>query len=246
MTQQLQQTDFAVEISGVRVAYGDVIALDGVNLELTHGRVHGLVGMNGSGKSTLFKSLMGMVRLTAGTVQINGLTPEIARSAGVVSYMPQSENVDWDFPVRVRDVVMMGRYGLMNRFRRVRPVDRAAVADALEQVQLTAFADRQIGKLSGGQRKRAFLARAIAQQASLLLLDEPFAGVDKPSEQTIIELLRDLALQGRTIMVSTHDLEGLPTLADDVVLLHQRVLAHGSPAEVLRPAVLGLAFGAIR
>jgi len=234
----------AIELRDVGVAYGDVIALDGVDLSLEAGLVHGLVGMNGSGKSTLFKALMGRVRLTGGQVRLAGLSPDAARAAGVVSYMPQAENVDWDFPVSVREVVMMGRYGRQDRMRRVRAVDRAAVADALAEVELTQLADRQIGRLSGGQKKRAFLARAMAQEAEILLLDEPFAGVDRPSEDTIVRLLRRLAAQGRTLVVSTHDLAGLPQLADDVVLLQQRVIAHGSPEEVLRPETLGLAFGA--
>lgn len=233
----------AIAVAGLRVSYGEVHALTGVDITLDKGLVHGLVGMNGSGKSTLFKSLMGRVRPNSGTVLLSGLSPDGARAAGIVSYMPQAENVDWDFPVSVRDVVMMGRYGRMNRSRMVRKADREAVARALAEVELTDLADRQIGRLSGGQKKRAFLARAMAQEASILLLDEPFAGVDKPSEETIISLLRRLAADGRTIVVSTHDLAGLPTLADDVVLLHQRVIAHGPPSEVLRPEVLGLAFG---
>ncbi|RIJ70159.1 metal ABC transporter ATP-binding protein [Nakamurella silvestris] len=240
----MPSTDPAISLTGVTVAYGEVLALDGVDLTLGAGLVHGLVGMNGSGKSTLFKALMGRVRLTGGEVRLAGVTSDAARAAGLVSYMPQAENVDWDFPVSVREVVMMGRFGHQDRMRRIRAADRAAVADALAEVELTHLADRQIGRLSGGQKKRAFLARAMAQEAQILLLDEPFAGVDRPSEDTIIRLLRSLAAQGRTLVVSTHDLAGLPNLADDVVLLQQRVIAHGTPEDVLRPETLGLAFGA--
>jgi manganese transport system ATP-binding protein len=236
----------AVLVEDVTVHYGAVHALDRASLALAPGRVCGLVGMNGSGKSTLFKTVMGLVRPDSGRVEINGLSPQQARRRGVVGYVPQSEDVDWAFPVSVRDVVMMGRYGRQNLVRRATAADRAAVDEALERVELTALADRQIGALSGGQRKRAFVARGIAQQASVLLLDEPFAGVDKRSEATISRLLRELAADPqapRTVLVSTHDLHGLPQLCDEAVLLMRRVLMHGPPETVLRPEPLALAFG---
>lgn len=232
-----------VEVRGLTVRYDAVVALDGVDLTLHPGRVTGLLGMNGSGKSTLFGSIMGSVRPSAGSIRLFGGQPAAARRANLVSYVPQSEAVDWDFPVSVSDVVMMGRYGLQGFARRVRAVDRAAVADALERVGLTESADRQIGELSGGQRKRVFVARGIAQEASLLLLDEPFAGVDKGSERTIVALLRALAEEGRGILISTHDLAGVPELCDEVVLLQNRVLFQGTPAEALTAENLALAFG---
>lgn len=233
----------ALELDSVTVKYDDVTALESVSLAVQPGRVCGLVGMNGSGKSTLFKSLMGLVKPAAGTVRLSGLAPAKARRSGLVAYVPQSEDVDWTFPLSVQDVVMMGRYGQMGPTRRPRTADRATVAEALERVELTELADRQIGRLSGGQKKRAFVARGIAQGASVLLLDEPFAGVDKRSEATITALLRELAADGRTILVSTHDLHALPQLADEAVLLMRRVLAHGAPQEVLRPEQLARAFG---
>ncbi|MBD7994618.1 metal ABC transporter ATP-binding protein [Arthrobacter sp. Sa2CUA1] len=233
----------ALELEAVTVRYDDVTALDGVSLTVEPGRVCGLVGMNGSGKSTLFKALMGLLKPAAGEVRIAGLPPAKARKAGLVAYVPQSEDVDWSFPLSVRDVVMTGRYGHMGPSRRPRPADRDAVRDALARVELQDLADRQIGRLSGGQKKRAFVARGIAQGASVLLLDEPFAGVDKRSEATITALLRQLAAEGRTILVSTHDLHALPQLADEAVLLLHRVLAHGTPEEVLQPAQLARAFG---
>ena len=159
-----------------------------------------------------------------------------------MGYVPQADAVDWAFPVRVQDVVLMGRYGRMGARRVPRPADRAAVAAALDRVGLAELAGRQIGALSGGQRKRAFLARAIAQDAELLLLDEPFAGVDKGTEESITALLHGLRDEGRTIVVSTHDLAGVAELCDEVVLLHQRVLAHGTPREVLAPEVLAGTF----
>ena len=233
----------ALELDSVTVKYDDVTALESVSLAVQPGRVCGLVGMNGSGKSTLFKSLMGLVKPAAGTVRLSGLAPAKARRSGLVAYVPQSEDVDWTFPLSVQDVVMMGRYGQMGPARRPRTADRAAVAEALARVELTDLADRQIGRLSGGQKKRAFVARGIAQGASVLLLDEPFAGVDKRSEATITALLRELATDGRTILISTHDLHALPQLADEAVLLMRRVLAHGAPQEVLRPEQLARAFG---
>lgn len=233
----------AVAVEGLVVRYGGAPALDGVDLRLPPGRVHGLIGMNGSGKSTLFKAVMGLVRPDAGVVTLFGGTPEAARRTGRVAYAPQSEAVDWAFPVTVREVVAMGRYGRLGPRRRLGPEDRAAVDAALERVELTALADRQIGALSGGQRKRAFVARGLAQGAELLLLDEPFAGVDKRSEATITALLRSLAAEGRTVLVSTHDLVAVPALCDDVALLNRRIVAQGPPDETLRPEPLGLAFG---
>lgn len=233
----------AIQAEGVTVRYGSLLALDDVSLRVGHGRVCGLIGMNGSGKSTLFKSIMGMVRLDHGRVLVEGATPEMLRKQGRLAYVPQSEEVDWAFPVSVREVVMMGRYGRQGFTRRARGIDREAVAEAIERVGLTNYADRQIGQLSGGQKKRAFVARGIAQDARILLLDEPFAGVDKKSEATIVRLLKELAAEGRTVLVSTHDLHALPTLADEAILLMRRVLLHGAVAEVLEPKNLAMAFG---
>lgn len=232
-----------LRIDDLTVRYGEITALDGASLTVRPGAVTGLIGMNGSGKSTLFRAVMGELTAQSGTVTIAGRSPREARRAGIVSFMPQSETIDWSFPVSVADVVMMGRYGRLGIARRPGATDRAAVADALERVGLSELAERQIGRLSGGQRKRAFLARAIAQDAELLLLDEPFAGVDQASESLIVELLRTLANGGRTVLVSTHDLGALPRLADDAALLRQRVLFHGPAAEALRPERLAAAFG---
>lgn len=233
----------AIEVTRATVRYGDVLALDDVSLTVEAGRVTGLIGMNGSGKSTLFKTILGLVRPASGAVTIDGAGPASARKRGLVGYVPQSEDVDWTFPVSVRDVVMMGRYGRQGVLRRARSADRDAVDEALERVELSELADRQIGQLSGGQRKRAFVARGIAQGAGILLLDEPFAGVDKRSETTIVRLLRELAAAGDTVLVSTHDLHALPSLADEAVLLLRRVLFHGSVIEALEPANLSRAFG---
>lgn len=233
----------AIEVAGATVRYGDVLALDDVSLSVEAGRVTGLIGMNGSGKSTLFKTILGLVHPASGTVRIDGGDPAAARKRGRIGYVPQSEDVDWAFPISVRDVVMMGRYGGQGFLRRPRPADQDAVAEALDRVELSDLADRQIGALSGGQRKRAFVARGIAQGAGILLLDEPFAGVDKRSEATIVRLLRELAAAGSTVLVSTHDLHALPDLADEAVLLLRTVLFHGPVGEALDPAQLGRVFG---
>ncbi|WP_150308909.1 metal ABC transporter ATP-binding protein [Planctomonas psychrotolerans] len=236
--------DPILSVSGVTVRYGTVQALRDVSLDLTAGRILGLLGVNGSGKSSLFGAIMGTVVVDAGRVRLFGGSSAAARKRNLVTYVPQSENVDWDFPLSVREVVLMGRYGMLGFTRRPRRIDRVAVADALDRVGLAELADRQIGELSGGQRKRVFLARGIAQGAGLLLLDEPFAGVDKASERTIVDLLRALRDEGCGILVSTHDLAGVPELCDEVLLLQNRVLFRGAPHEALTPERLSLAFGA--
>ena len=233
----------AISVEGVTVRYGEVEALREASVAIAPGRACGLVGMNGSGKSTLFKAIMGLVKPATGTVTINGTHLAAARKAQVVAYVPQSEEVDWQFPITVREVVMTGRYGHMRLTRRPRRRDEAAVDEALERTHLTRFADRQIGQLSGGQKKRAFVARGIAQGASIMLLDEPFAGVDKQSEATITALLRELVADGATLFVSTHDFAALPALADESVLLQKRVLMHAPTEDVLRPENLARAFG---
>ncbi len=232
-----------IEVARLSVAYGQVRALEDVNVALAPGRICALIGVNGSGKSTLFKALMGLVVPDAGDVSLFGLPTGEARRRQLVAYMPQTEDVDWTFPVSVADVVAMGLYGRLGITRRLRGVDRAAVDDALERVGLSDLRRRQIGQLSGGQRKRVFIARSIAQDARLLLLDEPFAGVDRTSEHTMIRLLKTLRDEGRSVLVSTHDLAGAPALSDEAILLHGSVLAHGDPADVLTPANLALAFG---
>lgn len=233
----------AIDVNNATVHYGPVLALDSASLQLHRGTVCALIGMNGSGKSTLFKTIMGLIKPDTGTVKVNGLDPQLARKRAAIGYVPQNEAVDWDFPISVREVVMTGRYGTMGLLRRARKSDHAAVDAALERVGLTSYADRQIGQLSGGQKKRTFVARCIAQEANIMLLDEPFAGVDKRSEGTITDLLREIAAEDGSVLVSTHDLHALPTLADEAVLLMTRVLMQGDPQEVLQPENLAMAFG---
>lgn len=232
-----------VAVTDLTVQYGAVVALRDVNLTLAGSRVCGLVGLNGSGKSTLFKSLVGLVRPQHGQILLLGEPPERARRRGTVAYVAQADEVDQTFPLSVADVVVTGRYAHLGPMRRPRLRDRELVAAALARVELTQLADRPIGQLSGGQRKRVFIARALVQQAPLLLLDEPFAGVDRRSEQLIIDVLRELAAAGVTSLVATHDLNHLDTLCDEVVLLQQRVLVHDRPEVVLQPDQLARAFG---
>lgn len=233
----------AIEVTDATVRYGDVLALDGVSLSVAPGRVCGLLGTNGSGKSTLFKTVLGLVPTDGGRVRILGRTGAAARRRGLVGYVPQSEQVDWAFPVRVRDVVMMGRYGRMGQRRRPRPADREAVEHALDRTHLGDLADRQIGALSGGQRKRVFLARALAQRGGIMLLDEPFTGVDIRTERAIVALLQALRDEGHVILVSTHNLASVPGFCDHAVLVNRRLVAFGPVAEVFTPANLSLAFG---
>ncbi|GAB2756143.1 metal ABC transporter ATP-binding protein [Salinifilum aidingensis] len=233
----------AVDTRGLTVRYGETLALDDVSLRVGDGRVCGLLGTNGSGKSTLFKALLGLVPAERGQVRLLDRPQRRARANASIAYVPQSEAVDWRFPVTVRDVVLMGRYAHMGPLRRPRRADRAAAHDALERVGLAELAARPIGQLSGGQRKRTFVARGIAQGAQLLLLDEPFAGVDRSSQATITELLHALRGEGRTVLVSTHDIAGVGELCDEAVLLYRGVLAHGPVQDVVAPDVLARAFG---
>ena len=183
-------------------------ALRDASFSTPTGSITALVGVNGSGKSTLFKAIMGFLKPSQGSVTVLGQSVQVAIRQNLVAYVPQNEEVDWNFPVLVRDVVMMGRYGHMGFLRRPGPRDHEAVAQALARVQMDALQQRQIGELSGGQKKRVFLARALAQDARVILLDEPFTGVDVNTEDAIIELLKALRDEGRVILVSTHNLGG--------------------------------------
>ena len=201
--------------------------------------------MNGAGKSTLFKALTGFVRPSRGRIRINGQRIGMAQRHQMVAYVPQSESIDSQFPVSVWDVVMMGRYGSMNPLRIPRSSDRVAVRDALERVDLLAQRSRPLGTLSGGQRKRAFLARAIAQRADVLLLDEPFNGVDVRTEKVMAQLFMQFREEGRTILISTHDLSHVRDFCDLVVLINKTVLAYGETSEVFTPENLALTFGGL-
>ncbi|WP_456268959.1 manganese/iron ABC transporter ATP-binding protein [Kushneria sp. AK178] len=220
-------------------------ALRDATFDTPTGTITALVGVNGSGKSTLFKALMGFVRLARGDIRILGLPVNTALKRHLVAYVPQSEEVDWNFPVLVEDVVMMGRYGHMGILRRPRRQDHEAVDAALSRVNMSEFRKRQIGELSGGQRKRIFLARALAQDSRVILLDEPFTGVDIKTEEQIIALLRELRDEGRVMLVSTHNLGSVPEFCDRTVLIKGTVLASGPTEDVFTRTHLEQAFGGV-
>ena len=233
-------------VEGVSVIYPNGHqALNNASFRLGAGTICALVGVNGSGKSTLFKSIMGFVNPTAGTVRINGMPVRQSLKQHAVAYVPQAEEVDWQFPVSVSDVVMMGRYGAMNFLRIPRAVDRHKVEESLKRVSMWEFRDRQIGELSGGQKKRVFLARALAQGGRVILLDEPFTGVDVKTEDAIIALLHELRESGCIIFVSTHNLGSVPEFCDQVVLINRTVLAYGATADVFTAQNLAKAFGGV-
>lgn len=236
----------SLAVRNITVTYANgTTAVRNASFELHSGTICGLVGVNGSGKSTLFKAIMGFVTPRQGDVRICGLSMREAMRANIVAYVPQSEEVDWNFPVLVEDVVMMGRYGHMGFLRIPSKVDRAKVAEALERVGMSALRKRQIGELSGGQRKRVFLARALAQAGQLILLDEPFTGVDVKTETEIIDLMRELRQQGQVMLVSTHNLGSVPDFCDQVVLINRTILAAGPTASVFTQANLERAFGGV-
>ena len=234
-----------IEAEQLCVDYNGTVALYDASLKLPAGCICGLVGMNGAGKSTLFKALTGFVRPSRGRIRINGQRIGMAQRHQMVAYVPQSDSIDSQFPVSVWDVVMMGRYGSMNPLRIPRSSDRVAVRDALERVDLLAQRSRPLGTLSGGQRKRAFLARAIAQRADVLLLDEPFNGVDVRTEKVMAQLFMQFREEGRTILISTHDLSHVRDFCDLVVLINKTVLAYGETSEVFTPENLALTFGGL-
>lgn len=232
-------------VDQVTVAYNNGhVALHNASFTLGQGTICALVGVNGSGKSTLFKAIMGFVKPARGSVAIAGQSVRKAHKKSIVAYVPQSEDVDWSFPVTVRDVVLMGRYGHMNFLRMPRKRDHQLVMESLQRVEMADFAHRQIGELSGGQKKRVFLARALAQQGRIILLDEPFTGVDVKTEAAIIQLMRQLRDQGHIILVSTHNLGSVPDFCDQVVLINRTVLAFGRTEDTFTQENLARAFGA--
>lgn len=235
-----------IEARDVTVTYRNGhTALRNASFEIPRGTVTALVGVNGAGKSTLFKAIMGFVPVAKGDIRLLGLDVKQALKRNLVAYVPQSEEVDWSFPVLVEDVVMMGRYGHMGFLRRPRQADREAVDAALRRVNMQDYRHRQIGELSGGQKKRVFLARALAQDGQVILLDEPFTGVDVKTEEQIIELLRELRDEGRVMLVSTHNLGTVPEFCDRTVLVKGTVLGYGPTETTFTRENLEAAFGGV-
>ncbi|CDZ69932.1 manganese/iron ABC transporter ATP-binding protein [Neorhizobium galegae] len=235
-----------IMVDGATVTYRNGhTALRDASFRIPQGTITALVGVNGSGKSTLFKAIMGFVRLAKGDIRVLGMSVKEALRKNLVAYVPQSEDVDWDFPVLVEDVVMMGRYGHMGMMRIPKAADHEAVATALARVSMSEFRKRQIGELSGGQKKRIFLARALAQDGRVIMLDEPFTGVDVKTEDQIITLLRELRDEGRVMLVSTHNLGSVPEFCDRTILIKGTVLAYGPTVETFTQENLEKTFGGV-
>lgn len=235
-----------LEVKDITVTYKNGhTAIYDTSFTLPTGSITALVGVNGSGKSTLFKSIMGFVSLAKGSVDVLGMSAQKALKKNQVAYVPQSEDIDWNFPVLVKDVVMMGRYGHMGMLRLASEQDHQKVDLALARVGMKAFKGRQIGELSGGQKKRVFLARALAQESRVILLDEPFTGVDVQTEEQIMELLQEMRAAGNIILVSTHNLGSVPAFCDRAVLINRTVLASGTTSKVFTQENLQMAFGGV-
>jgi manganese/zinc/iron transport system ATP- binding protein len=231
----------ALELHDLSVSYQKKPVLYGVDLSIPEGSLVGLIGPNGAGKSTLIKAVMGLLPLDGGWVKVFGQPFKEAKQR--VGYVPQRESVDWDFPVNVMDVVLMGRYGKLGLFKRPGKADRDKAREALDKVAMLPFANRQISNLSGGQQQRVFLARALAQESDFYLMDEPFAGVDAATESAIIALLQELKSRGRTIVVVHHDLTTAREYFDRLVLLNMRVVATGPTDDVFTVDLLQKTYG---
>jgi len=218
-------------------------ALRHASFVIPPGTITALVGVNGAGKSTLFKAIMGFVPVASGEIRVLGMSVKQALKQNLVAYVPQAEEVDWNFPVLVEDVVMMGRYGHMNFLRIPSKRDHQLVDEALARVGMGDYRKRQIGELSGGQRKRVFLARALAQEGQVILLDEPFTGVDVTTEEQIIGLMKDLRAEGRVMLVSTHNLGSVPDFCDRTIFVKGTVIASGKTEDTFTEDNLKTAFG---
>ncbi len=231
----------ALAISGLTVAYGEKPAVFSVDMSVQQGTMTAIVGPNGAGKSTLLKAVLGLVKPLSGDVSLFGLP--LSRVRDRLAYVPQRASVDWDFPARVIDVVLMGMYRELGLLRRIKPDHLARARSCLARVGMEDFATRQIGQLSGGQQQRVFLARALAQAADLYLLDEPFAGVDAATEKAIIDVLKSLQDEGRSILAVHHDLSTVRAYFDHMFLINTRVIAAGTVADVFTNANLQRAYG---
>ena len=223
----------AIEIRNLTVAYGENIALENLNLDIEAGSLMALVGPNGAGKSTLIKTILKFLKQITGEIKINGKT---------LAYVPQRNSVDWDFPTTLFDVVEMGCYGRVGLFKRVSKEEKQKVLKAIEQVGMLDFKDRQISELSGGQQQRAFIARALVQEADIYLMDEPFQGVDSTTEKSIVDILKKLKSEGKTILVVHHDLQTVPTYFESVTFINKSVIASGKIKEVFTQENIDMAY----
>ncbi len=237
----IQNEPARLDIENISVAYNGVPVLNEVTFQVAHGGQVAIVGPNGAGKSTLFKALVGLLPLRQGRILIHG--KPLGHHQDCVAYVPQRGEVDWRFPVTVSDVVMMGRFGRLGWFGKPSHQDRQIVMRSMQQMGIASLSAVSIGDLSGGQQQRVFLARALAQEPHILLLDEPFTGVDAATQESTLALLQDLKMQNVTTMVSTHDLNMAANRFDTVLLLNRRVIAYGAPAQVFTADVIRQAFG---
>ncbi len=239
MIQQVENP--VVELHDITVTYHKKPVLWDIDLTLPSGAIIGIIGPNGAGKSTMIKAIMNLVELSSGYVKLFDKTLDQVRAR--VSYVPQKESVDWDFPASVIDVVLMGRYGKLGLFARPRKADKEVSMECLRQVDMVEYANRQISQLSGGQQQRVFLARALAQEADLYFMDEPFSGVDAATERAIIDLMKTMSKQGKTVVVVHHDLQSAREYFDWAVLLNLRLIASGPAHEVMTNALLQETYG---
>lgn len=230
-----------LEIHDLTVSYDRKPVLWDIDLSLPKGQLIGIIGPNGAGKSTLIKAVMGLIPNSSGYIKV--FDDDLDKVRNKISYVPQRESVDWDFPASVLDVVLMGRYGKLGLFKRPRKADKEVAMDSLRKVGMEAFVNRQISQLSGGQQQRVFLARALAQQADLYFMDEPFAGVDAATETAIINLLREMAERGNTVVVVHHDLQSVTQYFDWVILLNMRLIANGPTEETFTTDLLRETYG---
>ncbi|MEM6317647.1 MAG: metal ABC transporter ATP-binding protein [Bacteroidota bacterium] len=231
----------AVSVKGLSVSFDRKRVLTNIYLEIEAGNIYGVIGPNGAGKSTLFKAILDLLEIDTGQVRIEGEPIEKVRKK--VVYVPQKNDVDWQFPATVYDIVLMGRYPHKKVLQRMNQTDKDIAMAALEEVGMSAFKDRQIGELSGGQQQRVFIARALCQESDIYFLDEPFVGVDITTEEKIIQILKRLAQEGKTLLVVHHDLSTVRKYFDKVILLNQRLIAHGDTETVFNEENIGRAYG---
>lgn len=230
-----------ISVKGLSVSFGRKRVLTNIYLEVEKGKIYGVIGPNGAGKSTLFKAILDLLEVDNGTVKIEGQSIDKVRKK--VVYVPQKNDVDWQFPATVFDIVMMGRYPHKKVFQRLNKADEEIAMQALEEVGMTAFKNRQIGELSGGQQQRVFIARALCQESDIFFLDEPFVGVDITTEEKIIQILKRLAKAGKTLLVVHHDLATVRKYFDKVILLNQRMIAYGDTETVFNEENIARAYG---
>lgn len=226
--------EFVIEIDGLSVNYGKKRVLTNIHLDIDAGHVYGVIGPNGAGKSTLFKSILGLIEFNSGNIKVFG--DKISNVRKRIAYVPQKDEIDWKFPATVKDIVLMGRYPFKSLFSRINAEDLKIANDAMEEMGILDLKDRQIGALSGGQQQRVFIARALTQQAELFFFDEPFVGIDITTENKIIEIMRKLAGEGKTLLVVHHDLSTIEEYFDKVILLNQRLINYGDTATVFNNA----------